>query len=61
MSEIAGRARIEHKPGLNFPWQVHVVNPKGKWVVLDAKRTEVEAEAVIARLKSSPLFMTEDT
>jgi hypothetical protein len=44
--------RIEHKPHLNYPWQVRIKSPRGKWVMLEARKTEAECIKIIERLKA---------
>jgi|GEM_PF-3324960 hypothetical protein len=43
--------RIEHKPHLNYPWQVRIKNHRGKWVMLEARKTEAECIRIVERLK----------
>lgn len=42
--------RLEHKPHLSYPWQIRVKRLSGKWIVVDAKKTEVEAQRVKDRI-----------
>ena len=50
---MAETIRIEHKPGLKYPWQVRVLNRRDKWVMLKARKTLAEAKRIVARLETA--------
>lgn len=45
--------RIEHKPHLNYPYQVRVLNRRGKWVMLDARKSRSQAQRIVDRIVAS--------
>lgn len=46
-------SRIIHSPGRVNPWVVQIVGRKGRWIFLNARKTENAARALMRRVRKA--------
>lgn len=47
----ASRVRVVERPGLKYPWKIQIIGWRGRWISMDARKTEAEARDLARKVK----------